>query len=155
MIIWIKFAHSCPFYFTDSEDIHVRSCHLLFGQFQFTLIHGLNIPDSYAVLFFTALNLTFTNRHNWASFLLWPSCFILFGVISNCPLFFPSSILDTFQPGRLILQCHNFLSFYTVHEVLMASIVGWFAIPSSSGSHFVRTFHYDPYVLGGPTWHCS
>ena len=31
-----------------------------------------------------------------------------------------------------------FLSFYTVHEVLTASILGRFAIPSSSGSRFVR-----------------
>ena len=29
--------------------------------------------------------------------LIW-SCFILSGAISNCPLLFPSSILDTFQP---------------------------------------------------------
>ena len=28
-----------------------------------------------------------------------------------------------------------------------------FAIPFSSGSHFVRTLHHDPSVLGGPTWH--
>ena len=29
----------------------------------------------------------------------------------------------------------------------MASILGWFAIPFSSGSRFFRTFHYDP-----PSW---
>ena len=44
-------------------------------------------------------------------------------------------------------------SFYTVHEVLTASIVGWFATPSSSGSRFIRTLHYGPPVLGGPKWH--
>ena len=47
------------------------------------------------------------------------------------------------------------LAFYTVHEVLTASILGWFAIPSSNGSRFVRTVRYDPSVLGGPTWHGS
>ena len=31
----------------------------------------------------------------------------------------------------------------------------WFAIPFSSGPHFVRTLHHDPSVLGGPTWHGS
>ena len=31
--------------------------HLLFDHFQFALIHGPNIPGSYAILFFTALNL--------------------------------------------------------------------------------------------------
>ena len=37
--------------------------------------------------------------HNWVLFLLWPSCFTLSGGISNSPLLFPSSILDTFWPG--------------------------------------------------------
>ena len=48
-----------------------------------------------------------------------------------------------------------FLSFYTVPEVLMANIVEWFAIPSSSGSRFVRTLHFDPSDLGDPAWHDS
>ena len=74
---------------------------------------------------------------------LWPRCFILSRAISSCSLFFASSILDTFWSGGLIFQCHIFLSFYIVHEILMANILGWFAIPSSSGSHFVRTLHYD------------
>ena len=48
---------------------------------------------------FTAPNFTFTTRHiyNWASFLFQPSHFILSGTISNCPLLFPSSTLDTFR----------------------------------------------------------
>ena len=33
------------------------------------------------------------------------------------------------------------LAICVVHGVLMASILGWFAIPSSSGSHFLRTLH--------------
>ena len=40
-----------------------------------------------------------------------------------------------------------------VHRVLKARILKWFAIPFSSGLHFVRTLHHDPFVLGGPTWH--
>ena len=64
-----------------------------------------------------ASDFTFITRHilNWASFLLSPSLFFL------SPLF-PSSILDTFQPGRLIFWCHIFLPFYTVHGALTASI---------------------------------
>ena len=46
----------------------------------------------------------------------------------------------------------SFLSFCTVHEVLVASILGWFAIPSFSGSRFVRTLCYDSSILGGPAW---
>ena len=31
----------------------------------------------------------------------------------------------------------------------------WFAIPFSSGPHFVRTAHKDPSILSGSTWHGS
>ena len=80
---------------------------------QFTLIHGPNIPGSYAILFSTATDFTFTTRHihNWASFLLWPSCFILSVSISNCPSFFPSRTLDILRPEGLIFQCHIFCLF--------------------------------------------
>ena len=124
---------------------------------QFTLIHGRNISGSYAILFFTALDVIFTTRHihSWALFLLWPSHFILYGTISHCPLLFPRSVLDSAQSGRLIFWCHIFLSFHTIHGVLAARILEWFAIPCSSGPHFFRTRHYDPSVLGGPTWHGS
>ena len=96
-------------------------------------------------------------RHicNPALFPLWPSCFILSGAISNYPLFFLSSILDTFQPGGLIFWCHIFLPFHTVHGVLVARILQWIAIPSSSGPRFVRTLHYDWSILGGPAQHGS
>ena len=35
-----------------------------------------------------------------------------------------------------------FSSFYTAHGVLKAKILKWFAIPFSSGPHFVRIFHH-------------
>ena len=41
------------------------------------------------------------------------------------------------------------------YGVLKARILKWFAIPFSSGPHFVRTLHHDPSVLGGPTRHGS
>ena len=113
------------------------------------LIHLPNIPCFYAILFFTASDFTFTTRHNhsWASFLLWLSHFILSGVLHNCPSFFPSSILDTFWPGELIFQYHIFLPYHTVHGVLAAKVLEWVAIPSSSEPCFVRTLHYDPFIL--------
>ena len=61
-------------------------------------------------------------------------------------LLFPSSLLDTNWPGGLIFWYHVFLPFHTVHGVLEARILEWFAIPSSRGPHFVRTLHYDPSV---------
>ena len=124
--IWIKFAHSCPFQFTDSQDVDVHSCRLLPDHVPFALIHGPNVLGSYAILFITALDFTFTARHihNWTAFLLWPSLFILSGAIRNCPLLFSSSILDPFWPGWPIFWHRIFFSFHTVHGVLCGKNAG-------------------------------
>ena len=45
------------------------------------------------------------------------------------------------------------LPFHIAHGVLAARILEWFAIPSYSGPHFVRTLYYDLSVLGGPAQH--
>ena len=95
--------------------------------------------------------------HSQLGVLLWLHLFILSGIIS--PLS-SSSILGTYWPGEFIFQCPIFqcpifLPFHTVHGVLKARILKWFAIPFSSGPHFVRTLHHDPSVLGGPTQHGS
>ena len=121
---------------------------------QFTLIHGPNISGSYAILFFTASNFSFTTRHihSWALFALWPRLFILSRVIS--PLI-SSSILGTYRPGEFLFQCPIILPFHTVHGVLKARTLKCFAIPFSSRPRFVRTLHDDPSILGGPTWHGS
>ena len=111
-------------------DIH--SCHLLFDHFQFAWIHGPNIPVFYAILLFTASDFTsITHRiHKWVLFLLWIHFFILSEVIS--PLI-SSSILGMYRPGELIFQCPVFFPFHTVHSVLQARLLKWFAIPFSSG----------------------
>ena len=51
--------------------------------------------------------------------------------------------------------CRSVGAQYAIHRVLKAGILKWFAIPFSSGPHFVRTLHHDPSALGGPTWHGS
>ena len=56
-------------------------------------------------------------------------------------LLLSSNILDTYWPGKFIFQCLIFLPFHTVHGVLKARILKWFAIPFSSGPHFVRILH--------------
>ena len=125
---------------------------ILFGQLQFVLIHGPNIPGSYAILLFIASDLASitSHIHNWVLFLLWLHPFILSGVISSL---ISSSILGTYWPGEFLFQCPTILSFHTVHGVLKARILKWFAIPFPSGPHSVRPLHHDPSVLGGPTWH--
>ena len=75
---------------------------------------------------------------------------ILSGIIS--PLI-SSSILGTYQPEEFIFQCPIFLPFHTVHGVLKARNLKWFAIPFSSGPHSVRTLHRDLSIFGDSTWH--
>ena len=77
--------------------------------------HGPDIPDSYAILFFTTLGFTFTTRHvhDSVSFPLWPSSslFLELLVISLCssPVLYwtPSDL------GRLFFQCLIFLHFHS------------------------------------------
>ena len=125
-----------------------------FDHFQFSLIHGPNIPVPYAILFFIASDFTSltSHIHNWALFLLWLCLFILSGVIS--PLI-SSSILGTYQSREFNFQCPIFLLFPAVRGILKARILKWFAIPFSSGPGFVRTLHHDPSILAGPTQHGS
>ena len=63
-----------------------------------------------------------------------------FWSISNCPLLFPSSIVGTFQPGRLIFHCHIFLPSHTVQGVLQARIPECVAISFFRGPHFSELF---------------
>ena len=109
---------------------------------------------SYAILFLTASDFSSitSHIHNWVLFSFWLHPFILSGVIS--PLF-SSSILGTYWPWKFIFQCHIFLPFHTLHGVLKARILKWFAIPFYSGPCFLRTFHHDRSILGGPTQHGS
>ena len=113
-----------------------RLLETLFDHFQFALIHEPNIPGSYAILLFTASDLASTTSyiHNWVLFLLWLHPFILSGVISP---WISSSVLGTYWPGEFIFQCPIFLPFHTIHGILKARILKWFAISFSSGPHFV------------------
>ena len=122
-------------------------------------IHVPNISGYYVVLFLkhhTLLLPPDTSATHlciaWTLLVPWFSHFILSGNISNCPLLFPGSILDTFQPEGLILQCYIFLPFHIVHGVLKARILELFAIPSSSRPGFVRVlYNYLP-IFNDPVW---
>ena len=54
---------------------------------------------------------------------------------------------------EFIFQCHMLLHFHTIHGVLKAGILKWFAISFSSGPCFVRTLNHDLSILGGSMWH--
>ena len=121
---------------------------VILGMYQ-----GVELLDHRVILFIASDLASITSHiHNWVLFLLWLCPFILSGVISISPLI-SSSILGTYRPGEFIFQCPTFLPFHTLHGVLKARKLKWFAIPFSSGPHFVRTLHNDPSILGGPTRH--
>ena len=118
-------------------------CHLLLDHIWFTLIHERNISGSYAILFFTAWDFTFTTRHihNWASFLLWSSHFFLSGTVSSCPPLFPS--LACWMPSDLgdsSCSVIIFLPFLTVYGVLQTRMLKLVAISSSSGPFLSALF---------------
>ena len=81
-----------------------------FDLFQFALTPEPNIPGSYVILLFTALDLASITSHipNWVLFLLWLHPFILSGVIS--PLI-SSSILGTYRPGEFSFSILSFCLF--------------------------------------------
>ena len=72
--------------------------------------------------------------------------------LSNCPMLFPQSILDTFRFGGGGGSSSGVISFAfsIVHRVVTVRILEWVTIPSSSGPCFARTLCCDPAVLGGP-----
>ena len=108
-VIWIKFTH-------PSILVHwFLKCQCsLFPSLDWPLpiflIHGPNIPGSYAILLFTELDLASitSHIHNWILFLLWLHPFILSGVTS--PLI-SSRILGTYWPGEFIFSVSYFFAF--------------------------------------------
>ena len=150
------FAHSHPFYFTDSKDVSDQSCPLLHDLIQFTLIHGPNIPGTYAIFFFIALDFTFTARHIHNCHFHFVPANLFFLVLIAISLW--SSPVPFWTPDYLgcsISGVTPFWLFDTVHGVLMANILVWIVISYSSGPHFVRKLHFDSSVLGGPARHGS
>ena len=80
----------------------------------YSLQHWTSLPD-----------ISTTDHH----FRFGPASSFFSGAISNFPLLFPNSILDTFWPEGLIFKCHIFMPFQSVHGVLRATILKWFAFP--------------------------
>ena len=90
-------------------------------------------------------------------------CCFCFGSVSSffLELFLHCSSITYWAPINLgvlsptIFQCPIFSPFHTVHGVLKARIIKWFAIPFSSGPCFVRTLHHNRSILDGPILHGS
>ena len=99
--------------------------------------YGPNIPGSYEILLFTASDLASitSHTHNCVLLLLWLHLFILSGVVS--PLI-SSSLLGTYRPREFIFQLSYLFGFSYCSCSSQGTLLKWFAIPFSSGPHFVE-----------------
>ena len=153
MVIWVKYTHSSPFISLIPKMLMFTlaiSC-LTTCNLSWFMDLTFQVPMQYCSLQHRTLFQSPFPSTTGCCF-CFDSIFILSGFIS--PLI-SSSILGTYRPGEFIFQCHIFLPFHTFHGVLKATMLKWFAIPFSSGPHFVRTLHHDLSILGGPTQHGS
>ena len=151
MFFWVKFTHSSPFspLISRMSTFTLAISSLTTSNLPWFMDLTCQLPLQYSSLQHRTLLLSPVTCTTGYCF-----CFgsipSFSGVIS--PLI-SSSLLGTYQPGEFIFQCPMSLLFHTVHGVLKARILKWFAIPFSSGPHFVRTLHHDPSILGGPIPH--
>ena len=118
---------------------------------QFTLLYGPNIPHSYAVLFFSIRFYFHHSSHPQLGTVL-----ALAPSLHSFQSYFSTLVQQHFghlPTWGVHLSVSYVFAFYTVHGVLKARILQWFAIPFFSRPCFIRTLHYEPFILGGPTWH--
>ena len=153
MVIWVKFTHSVhlslliPRMSTFTLAI---SC-LTTSNLPWFIDLTFQVPIKYCSLQHRTLLLSPVTSQLGIVFALAPSPHSFWSYFS----LISSSILGTYWPGEFIFQCPIFLPFHPGHGVFKARILKWFAIPLSSGPHFVKTLHHDPSILSGPTWHGS
>ena len=120
---------------------------------QIYLVHGPNILDSYAVLFFIG---SFTTKLSTTEhpFFFTPVVFL--------ELFFCSYPVAYWTPSDLGSSSSNFISFclfHTLHEVLEARILEWISIHFPSKPRFViaslsnaKLLHHDKAVIMLSFW---
>ena len=126
-------SNSCTLLYSclNYNYVHVHSCCLLFDHYQFTLIHGPNIPGSYAILFLTELDFTSTTKHihNWVSFPLWLSLFlpsVLLGVTYFCLCVFQCCIFQgsgIFQLRYQVVGIEMVIVFFSYLLISIRSVV--------------------------------
>ena len=153
MVIWVKFTHSSQFssLIPEMSMFTLAISHLTTSNLSWSMDLTFQVPMQYCSLeHWSLLPSPVTTRTVF--------CFC-FGPVSSffLELFLHWSPVAYWAPTNLGSSslCPIFLPFHTVHGVLKARILKWFAIPFSSGPCFVRTLHRDPFVLGGPAWYGS
>ena len=125
---WIKLTHSSPFYpliYKLSMITLATACLTTSNLPWFIMDLTFQVPRQYSLQHQTLLPSAVTSTTGFCFHFGSGSSFFL-------ELFFHSilsiSILGTYQPKEFTFQCHIFLPFHTVPEVLKARILKLFAI---------------------------
>ena len=142
--LWVC-SNSCPL--SQGCYLTISSCHLLLGHLALT--HGPKIPGSYAVLFFTALDLTSIIRHiyTWGCFCSGPatSFFLELLVLALC-----SSQGAYWTPSGLRASSSGVISFgFFILFMGFSRQENWSGLPFPPPVGH-GCLHYDLSVLGGP-----
>ena len=143
MVIWVKFTHPIHFSLLIPKIWMLTlaiSCLTTSNMPWF--MNLINIPCSYSILLFIALDFTSitSHIHHWVLFLPWLCLFIPSGAISP---FFSSSILGTYQPGEFIFQCCIFFSF---------SCCSWGSQGKNAEVVCHSLSHWTIFHQNSPTW---
>ena len=152
MAIWSTFNQPCPSEFTHSSLFTLTISCLTTFNLPWLMDLTFQVPMLFCSLQHWALlsppDTSTTERHfcsgSTSSFLL-----ELLLWVSSAAYWTPTSL------GCLYFRVFFVFPFHTVHSILKARMLKWFAIPLSSGPCFIRTLHYDPSILDGPTRHGS
>ena len=132
-------------FFFSLFDVH--SCYLLFDHFQFALIHGPNIPGSYAILLFAASDITSITSHIH----IW----VLFLLHSSRTSFFPKLFLHSSPVARWALTDLGSSSFSILSFCLFILFMGfswqeyWSVLPFPSPVDHILS---DLSTVTCPSW---
>ena len=147
MVIWVKFIHSRPLEF------------ILIYMSMFTL--AISYLTTSNLPWFMDITFQIPMQHCSYSIGLYfhhqshPQLGLVFALAQPLHSFLSYFSTDLHWPGEFIFQCYIFLPFHTLHELLKAKILKWFAIPFSSEPRFVITLHHHLSILDSLKGHGS
>ena len=153
MVIWVKFTHPVHFSSLIAKMLifTLAICCLTTSNLPWFMDLTFQVPMQYCSLqHWTLLPLPVTSTTG--------CCFCYDSIFSFfLELFLHWSPVAYWVATELGSSSFSVLSFclFILFMGSQGKILKWFAIPFSSGPHFVRTLHHDPSVLDGPTQHGS
>ena len=112
--------------YSDSQNVDIHFCHLLFDHFQFTLIHGPNISGSFVIFFFTTSEFYFCHESHSQLGIVFALAQPLHFFLESFLHSFPVAYWAPIGLGSSSFSAIYLFAFYTVHGVLKVTILKWF-----------------------------